>query len=59
MNEQQTIGLLNKSVKIFLSNNCVYTGKIVDVSDDFITLIDKYDDRVLIKSQFIVNVVIS
>lgn len=40
----------NETYKIFLKNERIYTGRIKDENDDFITIIDKYgEERVINK----------
>jgi hypothetical protein len=38
----------NKSIKIFLKNGYVYSGIIVDISEETIMVIDKFGGNVLI-----------
>jgi len=39
---------LNKEVLIALKNNFVYKGKVLEISDFFLTLLDKNNDKIKI-----------
>jgi hypothetical protein len=40
---------LNKRIKLVLSNGFHYSGKVVGVNEDYLRMIDKFDEDVLIK----------
>jgi len=62
MTDRQTDNLnfseyINKEVEIILDNSMHYTGRIISVGEDYIRLIDKYSNNVLIVIKSISSVV--
>lgn len=48
MMKQDIIQFQGKTIKLLLKNSYNYTGDILSISDDSITLLDKYHNTVLI-----------
>lgn len=51
MNEAEAKKHIGKQVRILLSNNFHYSGKILDVSEDTLVLLDKFSQEVSLRLQ--------
>lgn len=49
MKEEEAKKTINKNVRILLSNNFSFSGKVLDVSEETLKLFDKFGNRVSIK----------
>jgi len=49
MQRKDVLKLVDKDVKIILSNNFKFSGKVLKVDDETLTLFDKFESNVLIK----------
>lgn len=50
------LAYLDKRVRIVLPNNFYYIGKVVDCTEDDITLIDKTNKRVCLRKEMIMSI---
>lgn len=49
---------INKEVEIILENSMHYTGKVISVGDDYLKIIDKYNNPVFIVIKSISSVIV-
>ena len=56
LSQEDMKNYLGDLCKIFLKNNYVYTGKIIKVTDKSVSLIDKYNNKVVVALEEISSV---
>jgi small nuclear ribonucleoprotein (snRNP)-like protein len=56
MKKEELKKFLNKSVRVNLNNNFNYSGKVISVSDDSLSLIDKFNHIVMLNNSAIISI---